>query len=132
LATANDNGTEKQAAFNELVEFAKEAIKHVTAIHVRTKHQPEALSLLNNLIIGLCTYAAERVTTIEGKIEEIHTAIAKTDVALEKTEKSWAQIVKSGTTTTTRKARPTVSPEKIKASNKGNKQRGRGNNTKSH
>ena len=77
-ATTDNNGTAKQATFNELVEFANEAIKRVTAINARTKNQPEALNALNSLMAGLCTYAAERVITIEGKIEGIHAAIAKT------------------------------------------------------
>lgn len=41
---------------------------------------------------GLCTYAAERVTTIERRMEGIHAAIAKTDVTLAKTEKSWTRL----------------------------------------
>jgi hypothetical protein len=60
--------------------------------------------------------------TIESKIDGIydgiHAALAKTDVTLAKTEKSWAQIVASGTpstpSTTKAKARPTIGPEQIK------------------
>jgi len=122
-AITNTNGTAQQVAFNDLLKLTNEAIKLVTAINVRTKHQPEALSTLNSLKDSLCTYAAERVTTVEEKIEGIHAAIAKTDVTLEKTEKSWAQIVASGTTATTTKARPTVGPEQIKQREQAKRER---------
>ena len=125
-ANTNNNGAEKQVKFNELVKYTREAIDHVTQINQRTGHRADALSALNNLMTSLCTYAAERVTTIESKIEGIHATIAKTDVTLAKTEKSWAQIVASSTPSTTNsKVKPTIEPEQIKQREQAKRERER-------
>jgi hypothetical protein len=130
-ANANNNGTEKQVQLAEILKFAKEAMDAVTQINNRAAHREEALTALTSLMTSLCTYSVGCITTIESKIDGIHdgihAALAKTDVTLAKTEKSWAQIVASGTpsapSTTKAKARPIIGPEQIKQREQAKRER---------
>jgi hypothetical protein len=125
-ANANNNGTEKQVQLAEILKFAKEAMDAVTQINSRATHREEALTALTSLMTSLCTYSVGCITTIESKIDGIHATLAKTDVTLAETEKSWAQIVASGTpitSTTNARARPTIGPEQIKQREQAKRER---------
>jgi len=114
------------AAKADLIELLEEVIKSRQHLN-----QPEV-----TVEAAQTSSATTRFDTIDQKLEELQAIMAMNTTKVEElkatistsSERTWAQIAASSTVATTTKANLQSA---LKKCNKGNKQKGRGNNTKS-